>query len=210
MMSLVGRKPFWPITAMHLLQGGLFYQISWSSCVRDCALSPNWLYEIRNKTPIFERRISGWCAGICVMPENIKQETTLNSGWLLRRVLIAARVVLKLRRTLSFTLKVFISRPSELLWTLEWHNDLDWDSSQRAFCSQMQTFQQAHILFYLCEPSLIKQLWPWLDHLGDASVSSPWRMQGGRATKRRETKVKSFHEVSLHFVFFSFFSLPTR
>lgn len=92
------------------------------------------------------------------MPENIKQETTLNSGWLLRRVLIAARVVLKLRRTLSFTLKVFISRPSELLWTLEWHNDLDWDSSQRAFCSQMQTFQQAHILFYLCEPSLIKQL----------------------------------------------------
>lgn len=65
----------------------------------------------------------------------------------LRLVLIAARVVLKLQRTSSFTLKVFISGPSELLRTLEWHNDMDWDLSHCALCSQMQTF-----LFYLCKP----------------------------------------------------------
>lgn len=70
----------------------------------------------------------------------------------LRPVLIAARVVLKLQRTLSFTLKVFISGPSELLWLLEWHNEMDWDSSHPAFCSQMETFWRAHILFYLCKP----------------------------------------------------------
>lgn len=57
----------------------------------------------------------------------------------LRLVLIAARVVLKLQRTLSFTPKVFISGPSELLWTLEWHNYMDFDSSHCPLCSQMQT-----------------------------------------------------------------------
>lgn len=51
----------------------------------------------------------------------------------LRLVLIAACVALKLQRTLSFTLKVFISGPSEPPWQLEWHNDMAWDSSQRAF-----------------------------------------------------------------------------
>lgn len=39
MMSLVGRKPFWPITAMHLLQGGLFTK-SLGRLVFVTALSP--------------------------------------------------------------------------------------------------------------------------------------------------------------------------
>lgn len=40
MMSLVGRKPFWPITAMHLLQGGLFFTKSLGRLVFVTALSP--------------------------------------------------------------------------------------------------------------------------------------------------------------------------
>lgn len=132
-----------------------------------------------------------WCRGIQ------SRRRRWISGLLLRRVLIAARVVLKLQRTLSFTLKVFISGASELPWTLEWQHDMHWDSSQRAFCSQMQTFSQTHdLLFYLCEHSVIGQLWPWLDHLGGrlhliASVDPGPRLTP--FTRRRYTSPCSLH-----------------
>lgn len=114
----------------------------------------------------------------------------------LRLILIAARAVLKLQRTLSFRLKVFISGPSELLWTLEWHNDMDWDSSQH-FAARCKHFH-AYILFNLCNLLLIKRSWLWLNCLGDSFLSSPWQTSLGRPPNEHAAKVKSFQGVSLH------------